>query len=535
MVEICFKEKSVEITSPGSLWKGYDVSALPFNESTLSEKTEGGAAIREFYFDGHTTADGRVRAYIRIAQNEAAKGVVLYLPDTTGDYNDKIVQTLFDYGYTVAVLDYLGTSETGRYTLYPKSLAHCNERGAKSFEVTGETQYSRWFIWTCLTRRAVKLLAKLYDDKKIFAVGDGIGGNIVYRLAAFDDGVTSCVTLSNIIPIVNGSGNLIINYRASLESSAYASICRVPLFMAVCSNAEDGSLDAMSELAGNTASLSKFRIIERALSGGICAVYPEIDKFFSTPPNNVIIPEIKASNSQNNLYFNITLKSKDGTPIDEERKFEVKLFVSFCIEEARFRNWMSIPALSLGERVYMANINVCNDNKHIHAFVNLIDENGYIQSSQLLTVLPKSIGITAKPGVEHRKIYDGSMGVDGWTSRDGGKVKSVNGPFDIAGVSSESNSLLIFKLGDPLFKVMSDSNLQVMVSGKPQNLTIKVADKTTTYAAQVYIPSSDNWHKFSLSLMNFKGPNGPLGNWSQIMMLEFVSEDQITVGSVLWV
>lgn len=525
----------MEITSPGSLWKNYDVSALPLNESALSEKTENGASVREFYFDGHATADGCVRAYVRITQNEAAKGVVLYLPSTTGNYNDKIVQALYDCGYTVAVLDYLGKSETGRFTLYPKSLAHCNERGATQFEVTGETQYSRWFIWTCVARRAIKFLSKLYGDKKLFAVGDGVGGNIVYRLAAFDDGVTSCVTLSNIIPIVNGSGNLIINYRASLESSAYASICRVPLFMAVCSNAEDGSLDAMSELAGNTASLVKFRIIERALSSGINAIYPEIDKFFSDPPKTPIFPEIAATNSQNNLYFNISLKSKNGKPIDQEKRFDVKLFVSFCIEEARFRNWMNVPLLSLGENVYMANINVCNDNKHIHAFVRITDETGDMQSSELFAVLPKSLGISAKQGVEHRKIYDGSMGVDGWTARDGGKVMAVTGPFDIAGVSSETNSLLIFKLGDPLFKVAADSSLQVMVSGNPQNLIIKVADKSATYTAQVYLPSSDSWHKFSLSHMNFKGPSGPLGDWSQIMMLEFVSDEQFVVGSVLWV
>lgn len=520
----------MEITSPGSLWKDYDVSALPLNERELSEKTENGTVVREFYFDGHTTVDGRVRAFLRIMQRESAKGVVLYMPDVDEDVS-KPVKILLDYGYTVAVLDYMGKSETGRFTLYPKSLEHCNVHGATEYECISDAQNSRWYVWTCLARRAIKLLTELYKDKKMYALGSGVGGSTVYKLTAFDDGLTSCVTLSNIIPKVVGSGNFIINYHASLENSAYASYCRVPLFMAVCSNAEDGSLDEISELAESTASLVKFRILERALSCGINAVYPEIDKFFTAPANNPVTPDITATNSQNNLYLNISLKRKE----EDENKFNVKLFVSFCIEDARFRNWMNLPALSLGENVYMSHINVCNDNKPIHAFVRVTDKNGDIQSSKLLTVVPKSLGIRATPGVEHRKIYDGSMGEDGWTTRNGGKIKLVPGPFDITGVSSETNSLIIFKLGDPLFKVPTDTLLQVMASGKPQTLSIKVADATTTFTAQVYLPTSDNWHKFSLSHLNFKGPNGPLSDWSKILMLELSSDEQFIVGSVLWV
>ena len=56
------------------------VGALPLNESALSDKTENGIRVREFYFDGFATVDGRVRAYIKLYEspNEpaAAKRVV---------------------------------------------------------------------------------------------------------------------------------------------------------------------------------------------------------------------------------------------------------------------------------------------------------------------------------------------------------------------------------------------------------------------------------------------------------------------------
>ena len=89
-------------------------------------------------------------------------------------------------------------------------------------------------MWTCIARRAVKLLKKLYDAD-IFALGIGLGGCTVYKLAAFDDGIKACATLLNINPQVSGSGNDIINYHASLDNSAYAPFCRVPFFMAVSS------------------------------------------------------------------------------------------------------------------------------------------------------------------------------------------------------------------------------------------------------------------------------------------------------------
>ena len=73
------------ITSPNNLWRDYDVGALPLNESALSDKTENGIRVREFYFDGFATVDGRVRAYIKLYENADANGVILYLGDGQND------------------------------------------------------------------------------------------------------------------------------------------------------------------------------------------------------------------------------------------------------------------------------------------------------------------------------------------------------------------------------------------------------------------------------------------------------------------
>ena len=74
---------TVDITSPINLWKNYDVLALPLNKSALSQKTENGFTVKEYYFDGYTTVDGRTRTYIKIYERQDAKGVVLYLADKT--------------------------------------------------------------------------------------------------------------------------------------------------------------------------------------------------------------------------------------------------------------------------------------------------------------------------------------------------------------------------------------------------------------------------------------------------------------------
>lgn len=525
----------MDITSPINLWKDYEVATLPLNSYPLSRKTENGTAVKEYYFDGYTTVDGRVRAYIKIYENAAPKGVILYMPCRESELSDKIVSALIGCGYTVAELDYLGkTDDRMRYTIYPKSLVGCNSIGIKQFDIASDEKYQRWYIWTCMARRATLLLKELYAGSNIFAVGAGLGGSTVYKLTAFDDGLTACATLLNILPAVSGEGNAIINYHASLDNYAYAPISKLPLFAAVSSNDEDGSIDEMSELMEVTESLAHFRIIERGFHSAIVTVIPALDDFLENAANgsiNKLRPQITASNSDGNLYFNITIDDEEGG----ERTYKPALYVSFCDTTPPYRNWMNMPTISLGDNKYMAQINVCQNDRPIYAFANVTGENGAVLSSAVLTVKPKSLGVRAKSGIAHRKIYDGSMGTDCWTAQNGGTVRLVQGPYGIDGVTSDTRSLVTFKPGDPLFKVPTDTLLQIMLAGKPQTVAVRVNDGENEYTSLVDITNSEDWHKFSLAHNNFKSDFGTLCNWSRILTLEFSSDEDFTVGSVLWV
>ena len=501
--------------------------------SALSQKVENGITVKEYYFDGYTTVDGRTRTYIKIYENPASDKVVLCLADKSARLSDDLLYKLNNGGYTVAVMDYLGKSDNAKFTLYPKSLSECNLYGVEEFSINDE-QTSNWYIWTCIARRSIKLLQELYAGYKYYALGVGLGGSTVYKLSAFGDGLTACATLLNIIPNVKGEGNSLINYHASLDNTAYAPFCTAPLFMAISSNDEDGSLDDMAELAKTTVSLKHFRIAERAFSGGINVVYDDLLHFFderAQQAQHETITEIAPSNSENNLYINIDIKDEHL----DEHDLQVKLFVSFCIEDAPYRNWMSMPLISLGKDKYMAKINVCDATKPIYAFANLIYDKTNVRSTDLVGIIPKTLGIPSRAGVSHRKIYDGSMGEDGWTSRDGGAISLVSGPYGIDGITCETNSLITFKPGDPLFRVPADTLLQLMLSGEPQTITVSVSDKENKYECTVDIQSNGEWHKFSLSHMNFKGAAGMLADWSQILFLEFKSDKKFIIGSVLWV
>lgn len=525
----------MEIKSPVILWKDYEVETLPLNISELSVKYVNDGAVKEYYFDGYTTVDGRVRAFIKIREQKEPRGVVLFLADGKKDkLSDDIASNIFDAGYTVAELDYLGkTTARSRFTLYPKSLSDCNSADMDKYEITEDEKYSRWYIWTCISRRALYLLKTLYRTENMFALGVGLGGNTVYKLAAFDDGLKGCATLLNILPIVEGEGNGIINYRASLDNYAYAPVLKVPLFMAISSNDEDGSLDEMSELSDETESLDTLRIYERAFHSGIISACPAIAKFFEDRllGNKASArPSISASNSDGSLYLNITTGEEE--PTDSCR---LELFVSFCMTEPPYRNWMKMPVIGLGENKFMAKLNVCDVAKPIFAFANLIDKSGNVQSSALLKVMPKTLNIKERSGVAHRKIYDGSMGTDCWTSREGGEIRAVNGPYGIEGVESSTNTIVTFKPGDPLFKVPVDTLLQIMISGEPQTITVSVRDKDNKYSCTVQTTGTEDWNKFSLSHLNFKGDAGMLISWNQVSSLEFSSDSKFIIGSVLWV
>lgn len=523
----------MDITGTNSLWKDYDVSALPLNPSALSVKTENGITLREFYYDGFTTVDGRVRAYIRILENPIASGVVLYLPD--GDDMEP-AETFYNNGFTVAILDYAGKRlDRKRFTMYPEQLSACNINDKTSFDAPDDALYSCWFIWTCMARRAILLLKELYPTNKIFAFGKKLGGTTVYKLCAFDDGLTAAATALSVLPEVNGSGNQMINYKAALDNYAYAAITKIPLFMAVASNDEDGSLDDMSELAQTTASLQCIRILERAFSGNIHVTYEQILGFFGAYTTSAPIclrPTIKAINSENKLYFNINIKDLR----DDERLHEkVELFAAFCVKDPKHRNWTNISLLRLAGNEYMAHADVLQNEKPVYAFVNMTDTEGNTVSSTVTSIIPKSLGIPSSAAVNRRMLYDGSLGKDVWASPGGGNLKVAAGPFDIEGITSDSHMLVTFKPGDLLYTADKDALLQVIVSGSAKQLTVEVSDGNDTYTSTVSLPNSSDWHKFTLAYTDFKSTNGQILDWSKIIMIKLHSDADFIISSMLWV
>ncbi len=518
---------AVDIAGTTFLWKNYDVAALPLNVSLLSEKNADGKNIKELYFDGMTTLDGRVRAFMRIAEVEQSKGVVLYMPHQF-HATDGLDEELNNLGYTVATLDYLGESDVSPwFTIYPKSLSNCNARGITEFEATEEAKASCWYVWTCIARRALLLLKEKYNQD-LFAVGSGFGGSTVFKLCTFDDGLKAAVTLLNIIPKVTGAGNRIINYHAALDNAAYAPNTVVPLMIAAATNDEDGSFDEMAELAHNTESLKCFRAVERAFSCGISVAYGAIDKFFDDP--NVPKATIKAVNSENNLYFHINIPA---TEVQKVKKTE--LMAAFCIKAPDHRNWTNIKTISLGEGQYIAKVDVLEENAPAYAFVNVTDDRGVVSSSKLMSVIPASLGIPSTTKVRRRLMYDGSLGTDVWASPTGKTVKTALGPYDIEGVMSEGNEITTFKPGDLLYRADTDSLLQITLSGKPQSIEIKVADDENSYFCTVDIPNSGEWHKFTLSHNDFKGDAGALDSWANVVMLQLNGEHEFMISSVLWV
>ncbi len=524
----------MEITSPNSLWKDYDVTALPFNLSALTDKTKNGARMREFYFDGYTTVDGKVRAFMSISESASNKGIVLYLPNGEASDDDRIPSFLAENGYTVAQLDFAGSSETNpRYTLYPASLDACNLRAAETFSAPDDALNSCWYVWTCIARRAIHVIRSLYQNEPIFALGKGLGGSTVYKLSAFNDGLSACATLLNIIPDVNGSGNQIINYRAALDNSAYASVTVIPMYMAVCSNAEDSSLDKMSELAQSTTALKCFRIVERAFTDGIRVTYNQLTHFFDacvTGSPSIPTITVKPVNSENNLYFNINIAN--NTTTGQEK---IDLYAAFCIENPTNRNWTNIRTVWLGGSEYLANVVVLQDDKPVYVFVNMTDDEDNVVSSTVLLVTPKSLGIPAQTEIKRRLIYDGSMGKDVWMSPHGGEVAVESGPFGIDGVCGSGNRLITFKPGDLLYRAEGDALLQIIINGKCRDLKVNVYDGTESYFCNITLPNADEWHKFTLSHSDFKGVNGPLNDWSKVIMFDISADDKFIVSSVLWV
>lgn len=165
--------------------------------------------------------------------------------------------------------------------------------------------------------------------------------------------------------------------------------------------------------------------------------------------------------------------------------------------------------------------------------------------------------VKSSPIMKSRLVYDASSGVDDWTVL--GNAESMNtdrplieeGLYGIAGITSKNGSLSTFKFGELRYKMEGQTMMQMTVFFEGNNAIDFTVERKINhkklesdevewiefakYFYHVDVKAYNEWLKVNLNAESFRGPNGRLETFDDVVSLTINSDSKILINSIIWV
>lgn len=539
----------MELITAKTLWKDYDPRNIPLDETVLSTEYTEKYSVTHVYFNGEATVDGCTRIYARLyvpASIPSGAAVVL-MNDIETPFDTTYTQLLLDCGYTVLVPDYAGKRPEGRFTIYPASLCRADyfTENSDFHSLPDNPKLSCRYVYASVMLRAYVYLENMpsVDKNRICLMGVRRGGMQVYKAAYLMKEAACAVTLfnSSYIEDLDLDSDKAMVYNTCLVPSAYAPLVQIPFYMVESSNNHENSLFHTDDLYRASSDSVRFYVVEHSDNTLNKEQRNSLVSFIngccfscSRPPAP---PSVTAKNSDRALYYEVKIS-------DHENAEAVKLYYFYGTEKGEYRNWSRLNLERVSENEYIAKADVYLLKAETSAYVTVKYNNGLLLSSGLETKTPYLMGVAAKEIVKSRLVYDTEMGVDDWLITENtdkaGEISLKESPVGISGVTSSVNSITTLKIGDVHTCGERDSLLQMLIySQRMQTLRIRVTCHTEsgykTYFAAKKTDSFGEWSKITLSVDDFKSPDGPMDGWDNAVSFTVDSEDTLLINSLLWI
>lgn len=539
----------METTSVSSLWRNYDRKALPLDTTVIKTKEEENCTIEYVFFNGEVVVDGCVRVYGEYYKNKKPNGAsVIVMNDAKMLMDRKHVDLFLARGYHVLLLDYAGErEERGYFTVYPSSLKRANYFKNPLTLVDTETKLKTtcWYVWATVMLRGITFLEskKETNAKKINLFGEKLGAFQVWKTVFVEPNICSAVVLNNSgyisLPFTETAN---FNYQTCLTNFAYAQKSSVPVLIQVSTNADDNSIDFMNDLYINTSNPNCYLSISERVNNQIGPKQWEnirifMDCFNMGTGKLPAFPLLKPRQENHELYYEITIDK--SMPIES-----IEVFMSQGIDNDAYKNWRSYKCEEDGDR-YKVKAIIPSNKQEISTFVNVKYENSLSVSSEIVKNIPLLMGVNSTPIKSSRLLYTSEFGLDEWTSNvplpNGEPVlKMRRGYHGISGVTSLTNSLTTYKLGDPAYSGAGKSLLQMMLySNRNQEvrfvITRRINDTFKNFYLVKTIYAHNDWVKLDLSADDFHSYDGMNEDWENIVCLTIESSEPIIINSLLWV
>ncbi|MBO5224126.1 MAG: hypothetical protein J6C23_06420 [Clostridia bacterium] len=539
----------METMSVSSLWRHYDRKALPLDVTVLKTAEEENCTIEYVFFNGEATVDGCVRVYGEYYKNKAPNGAsVIVMNDAEMLMDRKHVNLFLSRGYHVLLLDYAGErEEKGYFTVYPLPLKKANYFANPKTLVDTEYKLKTtcWYVWATVMLRGITFLESKQETnpKKINLFGEKLGAFQVWKTAFVEPDVCSAIVLNNSgyvsLPFTEDAN---FNYQTCLNNFTYAQQTKVPVLIQVSTNASDNSIDYMNGLYIATSNeRCNFSISERSDNQLGYRQWDNIRLFMNYYNFGMgrlpHFPEIKPVQEGHELYYEVTV-DKDMT-VDN-----IEVFVSQGIDNDAYKNWRSYKPELNGD-IYKVKVSVPNNKQEMSAFVNVKYADSLSVSSEIVKNIPFLMGVNSTPIKSSRLLYTSEYGLDEWTSKKGSEngesvLKTKRGSCGISGVTSQSNSLTTYKLGDPSYTGAGKALLQIMLYSRINQdisfiITRRIKESFKEYYYTKTLYAHGDWVKIDLLATDFRSMDGMNEDWDNIVCITIDSEDAIIINSMLWI
>jgi len=541
------------ITSPETLWDGFNPEAEPLEVESLRAWEEGTGVYEKLRFTGESMGDAKVRVFAIQGAPKNAENCPGVLHIHGGGQTAALswVQFWVQRGYACVSFDFCG-EHPGRTEFTDWGpIKHGNMmQAAGGFQLRPTPRESSWYHWALVSRRALTLLARhpKVDPERLGIFGISVGGSLTWMVAGFDRRVKAAVPIYGCgynydrgnarwgYPVPSDD---LREFQRVLSPEAHAPFVSAPTFF----------LDATNDFHG---------FIDRAFET-IDAAPADTRQAFTPRYNHHIHPDQGRNlplwmdwhlNGGAPLPGNprLTIELDDGIPAASIRPAEpdsvrsVDVFYALGDKRPPIRFWRSARTTK-SDGIWRASLPVVDSWDDLRAFANVTYESGACLSTRLKTVVPAQLGKARATLAPTARLAHDETGMGHWYFTNGYTDPNIDKTYLVSGEDSVVGPFVTFNLetfgdpievrisshliGDPQFVAPDDAPLHVQSGGSfldgNYRITLIVDDwgpRPLKYSATVEQPDPA-WKETALPRSRFVDAEGrSLERWKGIDKIE---------------
>ncbi len=557
-----------EILTPSSIWSKVEPIQVPLCQ-TIGEYKEGETVLYRLRLDGRQTSDGQVKIYAVLAKpNTQEKAPAVFIVQQFTDGADEtLAMCLAKQGFVAFVVNVGGDDGiNNNFTQYPQSLSYVNYKNASQdlcTSIDSEVTKTCWFEWGVTARYGLKYLNSLDYVEKVAGLGIGDGATVVWHMTASEKFDCLAFVLNTGWEAYKGNYKFLgkvdeqfddakLNYLAGIEPQAYASLIKVPTFIASSTNNArfdfDRAHDTFSRISDKYKNVIHYTV--GGLNGVDSSAYQTLVGFFKDclikqkVDHIPEVPTIKCVD-QGKIFRLEVSPYKDGLK-------NVKVFVAEEHYNPSLRQWQELQ-VQKEEEEYVVEYLPYNQSGVVFFFATAEYKNGYSISSNVLArkfteqeVLPthkSKIIYSSREQNSKSTFYPAGKNLkkpSGISVNKEDQIVESLGAMGIKGITCPSG-LLTFRIGMKKYRPQEDGMLLVDAYIKQGGkITVKlIADYygyKREYLATANVAGGEVWHNLKFAISNFKTAEGmSIRSIDSIEALEVHADKEYLVNNLLWV